>query len=456
MTDRSTKREMNRRGFLKRSVVVGSGVAALRYTQDKQAALGARRAGGESRSANEKLNIAFVGSGGQAGFSLKALADQNIVALCDVDQHRAANAFKANPKAAKFRDFRRMLDRMDKQIDAVVVCTPDHMHAPASIRAMRMGKHVYCEKPLTWCIAEARLMAQEAKKNKVATQMGTQGMAEDRSRAGVEVVRSGVIGPVREMHVWTDRAKGWWPQGVGRPKDTPAVPKSLAWDLWLGVAPSRPYHPIYVPFKWRGRKDFGTGAIGDMGIHNAAMPWLGLKLGLPTVIEPVKTSGLNDETFPLWSILRLEFPARGDLPAVTMHWYDGGKKPPAKLIGGKKVASNGTILVGSKGTLYSTGWTGGGWTLLPGDKFRDHKPPAPTLRRTTGHHTEWLAARRGGPPTLCHFTDLAPPLTEVMLLGCLAQRVGKRIEWDAAAMKATNCPEAAAFIKRDYRKGWQI
>ena len=448
MADHSAKHEIDRRGFLKRSVAVGSAAAV--------AALGPRAAPGRSRSANEKLNIAFVGSGGQAGFSLGALAGQNIVALCDVDERRAAKAFGAHPKAAKFKDFRRMLDRMDKQIDAVVVATPDHMHAPASLRAMQMGKHVYCEKPLTWCIAEARLMARTAAKHKVATQMGTQGMAVGRSRAGVEVVRSGVIGPVREMHVWTDRAKGWWPQGVGRPKDTPAVPKSLAWDLWLGVAPSRPYHPTYAPFKWRGRKDFGTGAIGDMGIHNAAMVWLGLKLGLPTVIEPVKTSGLHDDTFPLWSILRLEFPARGDLPAVTMHWYDGGKKPPAKLIGGGKVASNGAILVGSKGTLYSVGWTGGGWALLPREKFRDHKPPAPTLRRTTGHHAEWLAACRGGPATLCNFTDFAAPLTEVMLLGCLAQRVGKRIEWDPAAMKATNCPEAAAFVTRTYRKGWQI
>jgi predicted dehydrogenase len=232
-------------------------------------ALSGRRTSGQDRSPNERLNIAFVGAGGQAAFSLKGLASENIMALCDVDDRRASKAFRQYPKARKYRDFRKMLDQMHKQIDAVVVCTPDHVHASASIRAMRLGKHVYCEKPLAWSIEEARLMAREAKENRVATQMGTQGMAVDGSRAGVEVVRSGVLGPVREMHVWTDRARGWWPQGVDCPKETPPIPNGLQWDLWLGPAPERPYHPAYVPFKWRGWKDFGTGAIGDMGIPNS-------------------------------------------------------------------------------------------------------------------------------------------------------------------------------------------
>ncbi len=445
---RSHAGNLNRRDFLKRSAALGSVAATTGFWSSRSVA--------ESKSPNEKLDVAFIGSGGQAGFSLQGLADQNIVALCDVDQRRAAGAFQRYAKAGKFRDFRKMFDKLHRQIDAVVVCTPDHMHAPASLWAMRLGKHVYCEKPLCWSIEEARLMAAAAKQYQVATQMGTQGMAEDGSRAGVEVVRSGVLGAVREMHVWTDRAQSVWPQGIERPTDRPPVPQGLDWDLWLGVAPRRPYHPAYVPFKWRGWKNFGTGAIGDMGIHNAAMPYVGLKLGLPTSVEIVGTSRLVSETFPAWSILRLEFPARGELPPVTLHWYDGGKRPSSDLIGGREVARNGAILVGEKATLYSIEWTGGDWHLLPEDKFRDYRPPAPTVPRSAGHHKEWVAACKGGPAALCNFVDFAAPLTEVMLLGCLAQRVGKKIRWDAANMRAVGCPEADEFIKRDYRKGWEI
>ena len=403
---------------------------------------------------SEKLNIAFIGSGGQAAFSLENLVGHNIVALCDVDERRAAGAFEKYPKAKRFRDYRQMLDREDRQIDAVVVATPDHTHAPAAIRAMQLGKHVYCEKPLTWCIDESRSMAAAATRNKVATQMGTQGMAMDGARTGIEVLRDGAIGAVREIHVWTDRAQGWWPQGVDRPKETPPTPSGLDWDLWLGVAKPRPYHPDYAPFKWRGRLDFGTGSIGDMGIHNAAMAWVGLDLGLPRSVEVVATSGVNRETFPAWSILRLEFPARGPLPPATMHWYDGGKKPSAELIGGGQVAKNGAILVGDQGTMYSIEWTGANWRLLPDETFRDYRPPEPSVARSSGHHAEWITACQGGPPAFCNFVAFGAPLTEVMLLGNLAIRTGQKIEWDAQAMRATGCPEADAFIQREYRKGW--
>ena len=436
--------QLTRRGMLRATAMVGAG-----------AWLGSS-CKAESRSPNEKLNVAFVGAGGQGGFSLGGLAGQNIVALCDVDERRAGKAFARFTKAKKFRDYRRMFDQMHARIDAVAVCTPDHTHAPASIRAMRLGKHVYCEKPLTWSIEEARLMAETAKEHKVATQMGTQGMAKDGARAGIEVIRSGAIGPVRQMHVWTDRAGRLWPQGVDRPTETPPVPKGLDWDLWLGVAPKRPYHPAYVPFKWRGRLDFGTGAIGDMGIHNAAMAYVGLKLGLPSSAEVVANSGTNQETFPTWSIMRLEFPARGDLPPLTMHWYDGGKKPSADLIGGREVAKNGAILVGDKGTMYSIEWTGADWHLFPEEKFRDYRPPEPSVPRSSGHHAEWVEACKGGRPAFCNFVDFAAPLTEVMLLGCLTQRIGRKIQWDAAAMQAKNCPEANRLIRRTYRKGWEI
>jgi len=406
-------------------------------------------------SPNEKLNVAFVGCGGRGVANIEPIAgSENVVALCDVDERRASAMFKRFPKARKFHDYRKMLDQIGNQVDAIVISTPDHMHAPASIRAMRMGKHVYCEKPLCWCIGEARLMAETARKHKVATQMGTQGMAESGSRAGIEVIRSGAIGAVREMHVWTDRAEGWWPQGVNRPQETPPVPKGLRWDLWLGVAPQRPYHPAYVPFKWRGWLDFGTGAIGDMGIHNAAMAWVGLKLGLPTSVDVLASSGTNSETLPAWSILRFQFPARGDLPPVTLHWYDGGKKPSSDLIGGREVARNGAIMVGDKGTMYSIEWTGADWHLLPEDKFHDYEPPEPTVARSPGHHQEWIAACKGGPQAFCNFVDFAAPLTEVMLLGNLALRIGHKVQWDAKAMRAVDCPEADRFISREYRGSW--
>ncbi|HEX5273471.1 MAG TPA: Gfo/Idh/MocA family oxidoreductase, partial [Gemmataceae bacterium] len=388
--------------------------------------------------------------------NLKHVAEQNIVALCDVDDRRAAEAYKQHPKARRFRDYRKLLDELHRQIDAVVVSTPDHMHAPIGLAALELGKHVYCEKPLTWAIDEARRMARLAKDKGVATQMGTQGMARDGSRAGIEVIRSGVLGKVTELHVWTDRAGRWWPQGIDRPKDRPAVPEGLDWDLWLGVAPARPYNPAYCPFAWRGWKDFGTGAVGDMGIHNAAMPFAALELGPPAWAEVVKTSGLKDETFPSWSMLKAEFPARGERGAVTLHWYDGGKKPPADLVGGRKLADNGAIVVGTKGTLSSAEWTGGDWVLLPEERFRDYQRPKPTLPRAPkeSHHEEWLAACRGGPAAFCRFDGFAAGLTEALLVVNLALRLGHKVTWDAEKGEARDCPEAAVYVKRTYRTGW--
>jgi predicted dehydrogenase len=408
------------------------------------------------RAPQDKVNLAVIGCGGQGAENLHQVAGENVVALCDVDERRAAEAFRRYPKVRHFRDYRKMFDALHKQIDAVVVSIPDHMHAPVSLRAMELGKHVYCEKPLTWGIEEARLMARLAKEKGLATQMGTQGMARDSSRAGIEVLRSGVLGKVTELHVWTDRPAGWWPQGVDRPEGKPPVPEGLAWDLWLGVAPARPYNPAYCPFVWRGWKDFGTGAVGDMGIHNAAMPFAALELGPPSAAEVVQTSGLKAETFPSWSTLKAQFAARGDRGPVTLYWYDGGKKPPADLVGGRKLADNGAIVVGTKGTLSSVEWTGGDWVLLPEKKFRYYQPPPRSLPRAPGesHHQEWLRACRGGPPAFCRFDGFAATLTETMLVANLALRLGKKVEWDAEKMEARGCPEAAAFVKRPYRAGW--
>jgi hypothetical protein len=260
------------------------------------------------------------------------------------------------------------------------------------------------------------------------------------------------------LHVWTDRAAGWWPQGVERPTGTSPVPKGLDWDLWLGVAPERPYHPAYVPFRWRGWKDFGTGAVGDMGIHNAAMPFVGLELGRPKSAEIVQTSGLMRETFPAWSTLRIELPASRSRGPITLFWYDGGKKPSPDLIGGREVAANGAIVVGKQATMYSIEWTGGDWVLLPEEKFRDYKPPEPTVPRAPNqsHHQEWIQACKGGLPTFCGFERFASVLTEIMLVGNLVLRTGKKIEWNAEKMEAYQCPEAEPFIKRRYRKGWEI
>ena len=405
---------------------------------------------------NDRLNLAIVGCGGQGDENLDKVAGENIVALCDVDEKRAADAFQRFPKAKRFRDYRKMLDALHQQIDGVVVSIPDHMHAPVSLAAMELGKHVYCEKPLTWGIEEVRRMARVAGEKKLATQMGTQGMAQDGARTGIEVIRSGVLGDVTELHVWTDRPAGRWPQGIDRPRDTPPVPSSLDWNLWLGVASARPYHPAYCPFTWRGWKDFGTGAVGDMGIHNAAMPFAALQLGPPASAEILQTSGLKPETFPAWSRLKLEFPASGGRGPITLYWYDGGQKPSAELVGGRKLAANGAIVVGTKGTLSSVEWTGGDWALLPGDRFRDFQPPRPSQPRAPGqsHHQEWLAACRGGAPAFCRFDGFASKLTETMLVANLALRTGRKIFWNTQAMEAQGCPEASLFIRRGYRAGW--
>jgi predicted dehydrogenase len=405
---------------------------------------------------NDRLNLAIVGCGGQGAENLGKVAGENIVALCDVDEKRAADAFQRYPKAKRFRDYRKMLEALHQQIDAVVVSIPDHMHAPVSLAAMELGKHVYCEKPLTWSIDEARRMASLAREKKLATQMGTQGMAADAARTGIEVIRSGVLGDVTELHVWTDRPTGWWPQGIDRPRDTPPVPSSLDWNLWLGVASARAYHPAYCPFTWRGWKDFGTGAAGDMGIHNAAMPFAALQLGSPASAEILQTSGLKPETFPASSRLKLEFPASGGRGLITLYWYDGGQKPSAELVGGSKLAANGAIVLGTKGTLSSVEWTGGDWALLPEDRFRDFKPPQRSQPRAPGqsHHQEWLAACRGGEPAFCRFDGFASKLTETMLVANLALRTGRKILWNAEAMEARGCPEASRFIRPEYRAGW--
>ncbi len=440
----------NRREFLKTSAAASAAWWVAGGAGDPAAA--AARA---ARSPNERLNIAAIGAGGKGRTDLANCAPtENIVALCDVDDKRAAESYVKYPKAELFTDFRKMLDRRN-DIDAVIVSTPDHTHAVAAIAAMKRGKHVYCQKPLAHSVYEARMMRHVANETKVATQMGNQGHAFDGTRSIVELVRAGVIGKVREVHVWTDRPGKYWKQPVERPRETIAVPDKLNWDLWLGPAAYRPYHPIYVPHDWRAWWDFGTGALGDMGCHVADTAFWALDLGYPTSVE-AQASEIHPESPPTWEIIKYEFPARGDLPPVTLTWYDAGKLPPQEKAPGQKIEDNGTLLIGDEGTVFTADSYSSSYKLLPEEKFADFTPPAPTIPRTDNNpYIEWLAACKGGPAALSRF-DYSALLTEMILLGNVAVRVGKKIEWDAENMHATNAPEAEQYIRPEFRKGWTL
>jgi len=409
---------------------------------------------------SEKLNIAAVGIGGKGFSDIQSVASENIVALCDVDLQKGARAFKAWPQARKYQDFRVMLDKQP-EIDAVIVATPDHAHAVVSMAAIKRGKHVYTQKPLTHTVQEARALTLAARQHKVATQMGNQGQAGEEPRRLRERIWDGAIGPVREVHVWTDRPnKGllgeYWPQGVDRPKDTPSVPGTLDWDLFLGPAPVRPYHPAYHPFKWRGWWDFGTGALGDIGCHSLDPVFRALKLGHPLSVQAVSTR-LNNETYPQASMVQYEFPARGDMPPVTLSWYDGGLRPPrpVELPNGLRMGTNGTLFVGDKGKILNS-------LILPAARREEYDLPKPYIDASPGHYQEWLAACKGGKPAGSNF-DWAGPLTEVVLLGNIALRRDLRekldkqkLQWDAEKFEFTNLPEANVYLHTDYREGWVL
>jgi len=437
-------RNLSRRRFLQGSAVAG---AALAFPM----VLPSRVFG-----ANERLNIASIGCGGKGEVDTNGVADQNLVALCDVDEKVAANTFAKFPSAKRYKDYRVMLEKEAKNIDAVTVSTPDHHHAPAALRAMRMGKHVYCQKPLTHTVHEARLMRETAAQMKVATQMGNQGHSNSETRRLVELVRHGVLGNVTAVHVWTDRPI--WPQGVHRPAQAQAVPATLAWDLWLGPAPDRPYNPAYAPFVWRGFWDFGTGALGDMACHCMDLAFFALDLPAPSSVS-AKSSGGNEESPPKWSIIDYHFPQNGKQPALTMIWYDGGRMPPVDLVKGKEMVKNGIVLVGDKDTLYVPSYWGDGM-FLSGAKTADFKDVPQSIPRAPGefdkgHYNEWINACKGGPKAMSNF-DYSGPMTETVLLGNVALRAGQPIEWDAKQLRVTNVPEANRFVKKQYRQGWGI
>lgn len=418
--------------------------------------------GGE-KPPSEKLNIAVIGAGGRGAEDIKGVESQNIIALCDVDDANAAETYRKLPRATRYRDFRVMLDK-EKGIDAVVVATPDHTHAVATMAALKAGKHVYCEKPLTRTVHEARAIAKAARDAKVATQMGNQGMAFEGNRQIKEWLAADVLGPIREVHVWSDRPthRGkmplWWPQGVERPTDTPPVPSTLDWDLWLGPAPQRPYHPAYVPFRWRGWWDFGSGGLGDMGIHNLAPVFDALKLGPPSRVHASSTPVFK-ETVPIAAIVHYEFDAEGNRPALKVHWYDGGLLPtrPDELEDGRPLdAEDGILFVGDKGKMLVDGWGGETPRLIPSARHREFQPPPKTLPRSIGHHAEWIQACKKGTPTASSF-DFAGPLTEAVLLGSIAIRMqGEALRWDSVNMKIPNLPDAEALLHYEYRRGWSL
>jgi predicted dehydrogenase len=446
-------RPVTRRKFL------GAAVAATPFLFVPRRVLG----GGGEPSPNSKLNIAGVGVGGQGGNDIESVKSENIVALCDVDWDYAAPLLKKFPAARRYHDFRELLEK-EKNLDAVVVGTPDHAHAVVAMAALKLDKHVYCEKPLTRTIHEARALARAAREHKVATQMGNQGMAFEGNRLMTEWINAGAIGAVREVHVWSDRPTrkgkwpGWWAQGIERPKDTPPVPESLQWDLWLGPAPQRPYHPAYAHFRWRGWWDFGSGGLGDMGIHNLAPVFSTLQLGAPSSVQASSTPVFPD-SLPVACIVHYEFPARGELPPVTVHWYDGGLMPPrpSELEPDEELdREDGIIFVGDKGKMLVEGWGGHHPRLLPQKRDDEYVRPPRTLPRSVGHHQEWINACKGGPPPRSHF-GFAGPLTEAVLLGTVCVRVGgRRLLWDSENLRVTNFPEANNFIHYEYRKGWSL
>ena len=449
-----SRKDISRRRFMSRAATVAAFTVVPRHVL-----------GGPRRVApSEKLNIAGIGVGGRGGGDLRGVESENIVALCDVDWQSAAGAFRRYPNARKYRDFREMLDKEGDGIDAVVVATPDHVHAVASMAAIKKGKHIYCEKPLTRTIHEARALTLAAREAKVATQMGNQGMAFEGNRLIKEWIWDGAIGDVREVHVWSDRPTHqgklplWWAQGIERPTDTPAVPDHLDWDLWLGPAPYRPYHPAYVPFRWRGWWDFGSGGLGDLGIHNQAPVFSTLKLGAPTSVHASSTA-VYEETLPLASTVHYEFPARGDMPPVTVHWYDGGliaARPPELEDNRELPREDGLIFVGDKGTMLVTGWGGNSPRLIPETKMRSYKQPPKTLPRSIGHYEEWIKACKEGTPTESSF-DFAGPMTEAVLLGTVCVRAGGlKLLWDGASMKVTNLPEANQYVRCTYRESWTL
>jgi predicted dehydrogenase len=464
----SVSGQPTRRDFL-RGLALGAGSLAIAPTL--LSLTGCASVTARARPATERLNIGFVGAGGKGRANLDGVlgTGENVTALCDVDDLQMEKSFAKSadkhPNARKYRDWRELLDQ-GADLDAVVISTPDHMHAPVAMAAMAKGLHIYCEKPLTRTIWEARKLAALATTPGLATQMGNQGSANPGLRRGLELINAGIIGTVKEIHAWSNRPV--WPQGLARPDGADAIPAHLWWDGFIGVAPMRPFKDgVYHTFKWRGWHDFGSGAFGDMGCHTLNLPFRAFDLADPMEIEGVATSDHLAETFPKASTVRFKFAAKGKLPERTMWWYDGGTKPPADRVpaplAARGLKGSGLLLVGDAGFIYSEDdYNGKLFLALKGESELqeiEHHPaakgPAIVLPRAEkGHYQEWIDAIRGKAPTFSSFA-IASKLAETCILGSIAQRCpGKAMTWDAAAMQFTNAPDADALVTPTYRAGW--
>lgn len=447
----------DRRQFLKSSTAAAAGAMAFSpglFADEKPAA---------KQAESDKLRVAVIGCGGRGGSNLKSVSSsENIVALCDVNQQNLNRAAAAFPKATSEKDFRRVFDHADR-FDAVVVSTCEHTHAFATLPALQLGKHVYCEKPLTHSVYEARVIREAAMKAGVATQMGTQIHAGNNYRRVVELVQSGAIGPVRECHIWVGRAWGRQSEADAkanrdrvyveeRPKIEDPIPDGLDWDLWIGPAPYRPFNNVYFPGpKWYRWWDFGNGTMSDLGSHWIDLPFWALKLRAPLTIEAGGPEP-HSEIAPASMEAHYEYGPRGDMPAVNVHWYQGANKPEIWKSGGIPKYGSGVLFIGDDGMLLSDY---GKHVLLPEEKFKNFTRPEPFIPPSLGHHAEWIHAAKTGDPTTCNF-EYAGWLTEANHLGNVAFRTGKKLEWDAENMKAKNAPEADQFIRREYRDGWKL
>ena len=430
------KRPINRRRFLQGTAVVAAGFWVV-----------GKNTPALSKSPNEKLNVGIIGVAHRGAANTQGVATENIVALCDIDDNYLAEAKKKFPGAKTYNDWRELVQQ--KSIDAVVVSTTDHTHALASVAAMKNGKHVYCEKPLGHTVFEARRMGEVYRQSKLATQMGTQIHATDNYRRVVELVQSGAVGPIREVHVWCGRHGA----GGGLPVGADPVPKTLHWDLWLGPAPVRPYNKAYMPgnMTWNKWWDFGNGTIGDMGSHLIDLPFWALGLRYPTSAQAYGTE-LNPYTNPKWLISTWQHPAKGKRPALKLTWYDGIQRPKSPPGQNLEKWGIGVMFIGAQGILLADY---GKRILLPEEKFKNFKPPKPWIPPSLGHHQEWIHACKTGAPTLCNF-DYSGALIEHNLLGNVAYRMGEKLQWDPKTLQATNCPAASQYITKKYRSGWEI